>query len=198
MVFEYMEHDLNGVLNHPNIHFSPAHLKSLAAQLLQGLAYLHHKSVLHRDLKGSNILLNNAGQLKLADFGLARLYAKRKVDSDYTNRVVTLWYRPPELLLGETQYNDRIDMWGAGCIFIELFTRKAVFCGQDEIHQLKTIVDVMGPLNEDRWKGVETLPWFELIRPNELVKRDDGGEGGNDDGEGEANWDQRFRDKYKE
>lgn len=188
MVFEYMEHDLNGVLNHPNIHFAPCHLKSLAAQLLEGLEYLHHKSVLHRDLKGSNILLNNAGLLKLADFGLARLYSKRKLESDYTNRVVTLWYRPPELLLGQTRYNDRIDVWGAGCIFLELFTRKAVFCGQDEIHQLKTIVDVMGPFTEQRWKGVHTLPWFELIRPN-----DGGGEAHDET----CDWGQKFRQRYE-
>lgn len=113
MVFEYMEHDLNGVLSHPSITFTPAHLKSLSQQLLEGLSYLHRKSVLHRDLKGSNILLNNAGLLKLADFGLARFYQKRR-QGDYTNRVVTLWYRPPELLFGATKYGPEVDMWGAG------------------------------------------------------------------------------------
>jgi CTD kinase subunit alpha len=113
MVFEYMEHDLNGVLAHPSITFTPAHLKSLSAQLFSGLAYLHRRSVLHRDLKGSNILLSNAGVLKLADFGLARMYAKRR-KGDYTNRVVTLWYKPLELLFGATQYGPEVDMWGAG------------------------------------------------------------------------------------
>ncbi|CAO1639302.1 unnamed protein product [Sympodiomycopsis kandeliae] len=186
MVLEYMEHDLNGVLNHPDIHFSPAHLKSLASQLLQGLDYLHHKSVLHRDLKGSNILLNNAGLLKLADFGLARLYSKRRQEEyDYTNRVVTLWYRPPELLLGESRYNDRVDIWGAGCIFLELFTRKPVFCGTDEIDQLSSIIQVMGPFDEKRWRNVAGLPWFELIRPST----------GGSDGVQE-DWDVKFRDKY--
>ena len=74
MVFEYMDHDLTGVLSQTQFSFSDAHLKSLCAQMLRGLAYLHHKGVVHRDIKGSNILLNNRGQLKLADFGLARAF----------------------------------------------------------------------------------------------------------------------------
>lgn len=167
MVFEYMEHDLNGVLHHPAIEFSPANLKSLALQLLEGLDHLHARSVLHRDLKGSNILLSNTGILKLADFGLARLYAKRR-EGDYTNRVVTLWYRPPELLLGATKYGSELDAWGAGCIFLELFTRKALFQGQDEIHQLQTIADALGPMDDPAcWEegGAEQLPWWDLVQP---------------------------------
>ena len=111
MVFEYMEHDLHGLLVH-GVTFSDAHRKSITKQLLRGLAYLHHRSVLHRDLKGSNLLLNNQGTLKIADFGLARTFYKRRM-GDYTNRVVTLWYRPPELLLGATQYGSEVDAWGA-------------------------------------------------------------------------------------
>jgi CTD kinase subunit alpha len=113
MVFEYMDHDLTGLLAHPDLRFSPANIKSLNHQMLKGLAYLHHRGILHRDMKGSNILLNARGVLKLADFGLARFYSKRKVQ-DYTNRVITLWYRSPELLLGETAYGPEVDMWSAG------------------------------------------------------------------------------------
>ncbi|WFD48849.1 [pyruvate dehydrogenase (acetyl-transferring)] kinase [Malassezia furfur] len=163
MVFEYMEHDLNGVLVHPEVTFTDAHRKSLASQLLQGLAYLHRRAVLHRDLKGSNLLLNNAGTLKIADFGLARTYYKRH-RGDYTNRVVTLWYRPPELLLGATQYGPEVDTWGAGCLFLELFTRHPLFQGHDEIHQLHVITQLLGPLSTSAWPSVETLPWFELMR----------------------------------
>ncbi|WFD01096.1 [pyruvate dehydrogenase (acetyl-transferring)] kinase [Malassezia yamatoensis] len=163
MVFEYMEHDLNGILVHPEVSFTDAHRKSLASQLLQGLSYLHHRSVLHRDLKGSNLLLNNAGTLKIADFGLARTYYKRH-HGDYTNRVVTLWYRPPELLLGATQYGPEVDTWGAGCLFLELFTRHAIFQGHDEIHQLQMITQVLGPITKESWVNVEGLPWFELMR----------------------------------
>lgn len=113
MVFEYMDHDLTGVLSQTQFSFSDANLKSLCSQMLAGLAYLHHKGVIHRDVKGSNILINNRGELKLADFGLARFYQKRR-RMDYTNRVITLWYRPPELLFGATVYGPEVDMWSAG------------------------------------------------------------------------------------
>ena len=113
MVMEYMDHDLSGILSQPQISLSVANLKSFCQQMLRGLAYLHRKAILHRDMKGSNILINSKGELKLADFGLARYYTKRK-QNDYTNRVVTLWYRSPELLLGETMYDVCIDNWSAG------------------------------------------------------------------------------------
>ncbi|CEH17388.1 pkinase-domain-containing protein [Ceraceosorus bombacis] len=165
LVFEYMEHDLNGVLQHPSIEFSAAHLKSLSRQFLRGLEYLHKKSVLHRDIKGSNILLSNHGILKLADFGLARFYAKRRAD-DYTNRVVTVWYKPPELLFGATRYGPEIDMWGAGCIFLELFTRRPVLPGNSEIHQVQVIYDTFGALvPASEWPEVEALPWYDFVKP---------------------------------
>lgn len=163
MVFEYMEHDLNGLLVHPGVSFTHAHIKSLAQQLLRGLAYLHYRAVLHRDLKGSNLLLNRQGILKIADFGLARTYYKRK-KGDYTNRVVTLWYRPPELLLGATHYGAEVDAWGAGCLFLELFQRRAVFQGRDEIHQLQVMTRVLGPLSPEAWPDVQYMPWYELMR----------------------------------
>lgn len=113
MVFEYMDHDLTGLLSHPTVTLSPANIKSLNYQMLSGLGYLHDCAILHRDMKGSNILLSAKGELKLADFGLARLYNKKR-RNDYTNRVITLWYRSPELLLGETVYGPEVDMWSAG------------------------------------------------------------------------------------
>ncbi|KAJ7068303.1 Pkinase-domain-containing protein [Mycena amicta] len=168
MVFEYMEHDLTGILSQNQFSFTDAHLKSLCRQMLAGLAYLHHKGVIHRDIKGSNILINNRGELKLADFGLARFYQKRR-RSDYTNRVITLWYRPPELLLGATVYGPEVDMWSAGCIMLELFTKKPVFQGNDEIHQLDTIYRVIGTPTVDRWPEVANLPWYELVKPREVI-----------------------------
>jgi serine/threonine protein kinase len=115
MVFEYMDHDLTGILSQPQYIFDASHLKSFSHQILSGLAYLHDRAVLHRDMKGSNILVNAQGELKLADFGLARFYNKRRV-ADYTNRVITLWYRPPELLLGATEYGPEVDTWSAGYV----------------------------------------------------------------------------------
>lgn len=118
MVSEYLEHDLTGILNNPNMQsnkFTDANLKSLMQQLLAGLDYIHWRGVLHRDLKGSNILLGRNGDLKIADFGLAKFYDKR-ARNDYTNRVITLWYKPPELLFGETVYGPEVDMWSAGYV----------------------------------------------------------------------------------
>ncbi|KAJ7047334.1 Pkinase-domain-containing protein [Mycena alexandri] len=168
MVFEYMDHDLTGILSQTQFIFSDAHLKSLSHQMLAGLAYLHHKGVIHRDIKGSNILINNRGELKLGDFGLARFYQKRR-RTDYTNRVITLWYRPPELLFGATVYGPEVDMWSAGCIMLEIFTKKPVFQGNDEIHQLDTIYRVIGTPTADRWAGVANLPWYELVKPRDEI-----------------------------
>lgn len=166
MVLDYMEHDLTGLLSLPSLSFSAANIKSLAHQMLSGLAYLHKRHILHRDMKGSNILLNGRGELKLADFGLARVFHKNR-RADYTNRVITLWYRSPELLMGETMYGPEVDMWSAGCIILELFTTKPIFQGNDEIHQLETIYSVMGTPRESDWPTVTNLPWYELVKPKE-------------------------------
>ena len=136
MVFEYLSHDLTGLLNHPTFALTPAHKKHLAKQLFEGLNYLHNRGVLHRDIKAANILISNTGELKLADFGLARFYQKHQ-RQDYTNRVITIWYRSPELLLGETQYGPSVDIWSAACVLVEIFTRHAIFPGDGgEINQL--------------------------------------------------------------
>ncbi|KAM0751026.1 Pkinase-domain-containing protein [Meredithblackwellia eburnea MCA 4105] len=164
MVFEYLDHDLTGVLHHPSINLTPAHLKSLMKQFLEGLGFIHRRGVLHRDLKGSNILLGRRGELKIADFGLARFYARGR-QNDYTNRVITQWYKPPELLFGATVYGAEVDMWSAGCIFLELFSRRPIFQGQDEIHQLDVIFKITGTPKVDTWPGVQDLPWYELVKP---------------------------------
>lgn len=169
MVFDYMEHDLTGVLSQTQFNFEPAHLKSLCHQMLRGLEYLHQKGVVHRDMKGSNILVNGRGELKLADFGLARIFQKRR-KNDYTNRVITLWYRPPELLLGTTVYGPEVDMWSAGTIMLELFTKKPVFQGNDEIHQLEVIYRILGTATIDRWPGLADMPWYELVKPKEIFR----------------------------
>ncbi|KAG0222730.1 kinase subunit of RNA polymerase II carboxy-terminal domain kinase I, partial [Actinomortierella wolfii] len=164
MVLEYMDHDLTGILGHPHLRFRPEHIKCLLRQLFEGLAFLHHKGVLHRDMKGSNLLVNRHGELKLTDFGLARLFQK-KAKRDYTNRVITLWYRPPELLLGATAYGPEVDMWSAGCIMVELFTRKPIFTGQNEISQLDNIWRVMGTPQVETWPELTELQWFDLLNP---------------------------------
>ncbi|RDL36420.1 uncharacterized protein BP5553_05772 [Venustampulla echinocandica] len=166
MVFEYLSHDLTGLLNHPTFKLEPAHKKHLAKQLFEGLDYLHRRGVLHRDIKAANILVSNTGQLKLADFGLARFYAKRR-QLDYTNRVITIWYRSPELLLGETQYGPAVDIWSAACVLVEIFTRHAIFPGDGgEISQLEKIYAILGTPNKVDWPGLVDMAWFELLRPS--------------------------------
>ena len=165
MVFEYLSHDLTGLLNHPTFKLEPAHKKHLAKQLFEGLDYLHRRGVLHRDIKAANILVSSDGQLKLADFGLARFYAKRR-QLDYTNRVITIWYRSPELLLGETQYGPAVDIWSAACVLVEIFTRHAIFPGDGgEISQLEKIYAILGTPNRAEWPGLIDMAWFELLRP---------------------------------
>lgn len=165
MVFEYLSHDLTGLLNHPTFKLDAAQKKHLAQQMFEGLDYLHKRGVLHRDLKAANILVSNEGILKLADFGLARFYAKHH-QLDYTNRVITIWYRSPELLLGETQYGPACDIWSTGCIMMEFFTRHATFPGDGgEISQLDKIYNVVGTPNKAEWPGLVDMPWFQLLRP---------------------------------
>ena len=167
MVFEYLSHDLTGLLNHPTFRLEQSQKKDLAKQLFEGLDYLHRRGVLHRDIKAANILVSSNGQLKLADFGLARFYAKRK-RLDYTNRVITIWYRPPELLLGETQYGPAVDIWSAACVLVEIFTKHAIFPGDGgEISQLDKIYNVLGTPTRADWPGIVDMQWFELLRPTE-------------------------------
>ncbi|KIW79975.1 hypothetical protein Z517_06590 [Fonsecaea pedrosoi CBS 271.37] len=171
MVFEYLSHDLTGLINHPTFKLTSAHKKDLAKQMFDGLDYLHRRGVLHRDIKAANILISNTGQLKYADFGLARFYNKsRKLD--YTNRVITIWYRPPELLLGETQYGPEVDIWSAACVFVEMFTKKAIFPGEGgELSQLDKVYNVLGTPTRSDWPGIVDLPWFELMQPVDRRKR---------------------------
>ncbi|XP_043720293.1 cyclin-dependent kinase C-2-like isoform X2 [Telopea speciosissima] len=150
MVFEYMDHDLTGLSDRPGMRFSVPQIKCYMRQLLTGLHYCHVNQVLHRDIKGSNLLIDNEGNLKLADFGLARSFSNDH-NGNLTNRVITLWYRPPELLLGTTKYGPAVDMWSVGCIFAELLHGKPIFPGKDEPEQLNKIFELCGAPDESNW-----------------------------------------------
>ncbi|KAJ5536464.1 hypothetical protein N7513_009650 [Penicillium frequentans] len=171
MVFEYLSHDLTGLINHPEFSLNLAHKKDLAKQMFAGLNFLHHRGVLHRDIKAANILISNTGLLKFADFGLARFFSKSH-KMDYTNRVITIWYRPPELLLGETRYGPAVDVWSAACVCMEMFTKKAVFPGDGgEISQLDKIYNCLGTPTRAEWADFVEMPWFQMMRPQERKKR---------------------------
>ncbi|XP_070583848.1 cyclin-dependent kinase 13 isoform X2 [Erythrolamprus reginae] len=170
LVFEYMDHDLMGLLESGLVHFDESHIKSFMRQLMEGLDYCHKKNFLHRDIKCSNILLNNRGQIKLADFGLARLYSSEE-SRPYTNKVITLWYRPPELLLGEERYTPSIDVWSCGCILGELFTKKPIFQANQELAQLELISRICGSPCPAVWPDVIKLAYFNTMKPKKQYRR---------------------------
>ncbi|XP_022776273.1 cyclin-dependent kinase G-2 isoform X2 [Durio zibethinus] len=160
MVMEYMEHDLKGLMETMKQPFSQSEVKCLMLQLLEGVKYLHDNWVLHRDLKTSNLLLNNQGELKICDFGLARQYGSPL--KPYTHLVVTLWYRAPELLLGARQYSTAIDMWSLGCIMAELLSKEPLFNGKTEFDQLDKIFRTLTTPNETIWPGFSKLPGVKV------------------------------------
>ncbi|CAJ1971202.1 unnamed protein product [Sphenostylis stenocarpa] len=170
MVFEYMDHDLTGLADRPGMRFTVPQIKCYMRQLLTGLHYCHVNQVLHRDIKGSNLLIDNEGNLKLADFGLARSFSNDQ-NANLTNRVITLWYRPPELLLGTTKYGPAVDMWSVGCIFAELLQGKPIFPGKDEPEQLNKIYELCGAPTEINWPGVSKIPYYNKFMPTRPMKR---------------------------
>ncbi|KAM6966331.1 uncharacterized protein cdk12 [Tautogolabrus adspersus] len=170
LVFEYMDHDLMGLLESGLVQFSQEHIRSFMRQLMEGLDYCHKNNFLHRDIKCSNILLNNRGQIKLADFGLARLYNSEE-SRPYTNKVITLWYRPPELLLGEERYSPAIDVWSCGCILGELFTKRPIFQANQELLQLELISRLCGSPCPAVWPDVIKLPLFNTMKPKKQYRR---------------------------
>ena len=113
---------------------------------MQGVNYIHSCKVIHRDLKSQNILICKELNIKIADFGLARTYSNEV--RPYSEEVVTLWYRPPEILLGRTEYSSAVDIWSVGCIFYELLTKIPLFMGTNEIDQLRKIFEIMGVPSE--------------------------------------------------
>ncbi|BBN16034.1 hypothetical protein Mp_7g02920 [Marchantia polymorpha subsp. ruderalis] len=156
MVMEYMEHDLKGLMEAMKQPFSQSEVKCLMLQLFEGTKYLHDNWVLHRDLKTSNLLLNNRGELKICDFGLARQYGSPL--KAYSQMVVTLWYRAPELLLGSKQYSTAIDMWSLGCIMAEFLAKEPLFNGKSEIDQIDKIFKILGTPSEKIWPEFVNLP----------------------------------------
>lgn len=143
--------------------FLASEVKTLLLQLASGVAYLHDHWILHRDLKTSNLLLNNRGRLKIADFGMAR-YTGDPPPRKLTQLVVTLWYRSPELLLGCETYGPAVDMWSVGCIFGELLTREPLLQGRNEVDELTRIFELCGLPTEDSWPGFRRLPNARSLR----------------------------------
>ncbi|KAB2628649.1 serine/threonine-protein kinase [Pyrus ussuriensis x Pyrus communis] len=169
LVFEYMEHDLAGLAATRGIKFTEPQIKCYMQQLLRGLEYCHSRGVLHRDIKGSNLLLDNNGALKIGDFGLATFYEPDQ-NQALTSRVVTLWYRAPELLLGSTEYGVSIDLWSTGCILAEMYAGKPIMPGRTEVEQMHKIFKLCGSPSEEFWKKTK-LPLATSFKPQQPYKR---------------------------
>lgn len=154
IVFEFMDYDLWRLMTGPNVTFTIFQIKCIIRQMLEGLYQCHSAGIMHRDVKPSNLLINTEGVLKLADFGLTTSF----IGSTYlSNNVVSLYYRPPELLMGSHSYGPEIDMWSVGCILIEMMTNNYLFAGANESEQLDLIFRIFGTPSEDLWPGVSQL-----------------------------------------
>ncbi len=130
-------------------------------QILEGCAYLHQKNYIHRDLKTANLLMNNKGEMKICDFGMARYRDPR--DTKLTRSCVTIWYRAPELLYGERNYSSKVDMWSVGCIMAEVLTKKVLFDGHEEKDQMEKIYQKLGSPDET-WDGCSRLPHYNDMK----------------------------------
>uniref|UniRef100_A0A0K2UQP4 cyclin-dependent kinase n=1 Tax=Lepeophtheirus salmonis TaxID=72036 RepID=A0A0K2UQP4_LEPSM len=156
LIMSYCEQDLASLLDNMQSPFSESQVKCIMKQVLRGLKYLHSHFIVHRDLKVSNLLMTDKGTVRIADFGLARYYGLPL--KPMTPRVVTLWYRAPELLLNAKTQTTAIDMWSAGSILGELLAHKPLLPGKSEINQLELIIDLLGTPNDNIWPGFSELP----------------------------------------
>lgn len=148
VVIDLMETDLTHVIrNNPQL--TSDHHRYFVYQILRGLKYIHSANVLHRDLKPSNLLVNSDCDLKICDFGLARVPGQQEKSEFLSEYVATRWYRAPEVLLNYTNYGTAIDVWSVGCILAELILRKPLFMGSSTLEQLAIINEVLGSPTED-------------------------------------------------
>lgn len=155
MVLDYMDFDLAFLLRERKVVFKDEEVKCLLQQLLRGVEFMHELWIMHRDLKPANLLYNNHGQLKVCDFGLARDYQEPLLP--YTQPVVTLYYRCPELLLTNEvgyEYGPAVDMWSVGCIFYEMITGQVLFPARSELEALDLVTAKLGTITESRLPGL--------------------------------------------
>ncbi|KAK4546126.1 hypothetical protein LTR36_002263 [Oleoguttula mirabilis] len=179
-VFSTKNQNLNLVLEHlpqgdllkliqdsQGITYTPADIKSWMLMLCRAVYFCHANSVLHRDIKPNNLLIAANGEIKLADFGLARAMADPFQPMTYNT--ITIWYRPPELFFQAQHYGGAVDVWSVGCVFAELIAREVMFRAwpENEINMVKIICEKVGTPTEDNWPGVSKLRGY--VTPGDVV-----------------------------
>ncbi|WBW72802.1 cyclin-dependent protein kinase Cdk1/Cdc2 [Schizosaccharomyces osmophilus] len=167
LVFEFLDMDLKKYMDRISetgaSALDPRLVQKFAYQLVNGVNFCHSRRIIHRDLKPQNLLIDKEGNLKLADFGLARSFGVPL--RNYTHEIVTLWYRAPEVLLGSRHYSTGVDIWSVGCIFAEMIRRTPLFPGDSEIDEIFKIFQVLGTPNEEVWPGVTLLQDYKSTFP---------------------------------
>ncbi|KAM0680863.1 kinase subunit of RNA polymerase II carboxy-terminal domain kinase I [Glugoides intestinalis] len=169
IVLDYMPFTLENIISSKFV-FTNDHLYSIIYQLLSGIAFIHSKGIIHRDLKPSHILLDSKCKVKITDFGHSR-----RTEQFMTNKVTSLYYRAPELLLGETQYTNKVDAWSVACIILEIKNGSPIFKGNDEVDQCKLIISKLDHPGIDH-------PWNDLFNVQNYEKVD--------------NWDENFQNAF--
>lgn len=170
LVFEYCDSDLKKIMDNLKGEKLPKEtVKLYLYEMLQGIGYIHKHKILHRDLKPQNLLINSNGVLKICDFGLARGYGiPIRI---YTNEVVTLWYRAPDILLGSKMYDTSVDIWSIGCIFAEMIMGTPMFIGKNENEQLDKIFTLLGTPDENEYQWLKESPEWGGYINNENFKK---------------------------
>lgn len=163
LVFELVDNDLKKYMRSVGCRLPPSTVKSLAFQLCRGVEFCHSKRIIHRDIKPQNLLIDHHMNMKIADFGLARAFSIPL--PKYTHEVVTVWYRPPEILLGSVLYSIPVDLWSIGCVLGEMATGQPLFAGDSEIDTIMKIFQKLGTPSEATWPGLSELPDFKATFP---------------------------------
>ncbi|CAH0550649.1 unnamed protein product [Brassicogethes aeneus] len=161
LVMEFLPCNLGDLLK-SDLKLELTQIKSYMKMMLSGIDYMHSHKIMHRDIKPYNLLISDQGALKIADFGLARIYIKGP-KRQYSHQVATRWYRSPELLYGSRTYTPSVDMWSVGCILGEMINKQPIFPGETDIEQLAIVLGTLGTPNEEIWPGLNNLPDYNKI-----------------------------------
>ncbi|KAL0222292.1 hypothetical protein RCL1_002146 [Eukaryota sp. TZLM3-RCL] len=168
--FDWMEKDLEFIIKSKQFILTPSHVKSYLKMLLEALSYLHSNFVFHRDIKPGNLLVSSTGQIKLTDFGMSRTFGSP--NKPFSGNVTTIWYRAPEILFGSRFYSTAVDIWSAGCIFVEMMLKRPLFEAATDISMISKIASVVGPLNETSWPNVSQLKNYINVNPQNTTPLD--------------------------